>query len=145
MRRTFRCKHCNSESAFNPRLKGKQKYCGKAECQNARKLAWDGAKRKKDAQYQKKQLLSKKQWRENFPAHEYQREYRSQHPTYVEENRKKQTLRNQKRLSAISSTVIDPHSFIVKFKNDGDCSISKVRKRLVIKSDALTQQVVDTQ
>lgn len=145
MRRTFCCKHCKAETAFNPRLKRKQKYCSKVACQSARKLAWDEAKRKKEARYREKRLVSKKRWRESFPAHEYQREYRSEHPKYVEENRKQQTLRNKKRLSTISSTVIDPYALIVQFKDDGDCSISKVKRRFVIKSDALIPQHVDDQ
>ena len=37
-----------------------------------------------------------KRWRDKFPAHEYQKKYRENHPDYVQRNRELQRNRNKK-------------------------------------------------
>lgn len=111
MSKTFICKNCKTEKSVNPRLKGKQQYCGATECQRARKTAWQRAKMKNDREYRESQQQSKKNWRLSKPADRYQDEYRGTHPKYVKSNREKQRLRNQLR-----------------------------RNRMIVKMDALTDR-----
>jgi len=58
-------------------------------CQNAQKRAFD---KKVESTPRGKSLRQhrNKRWRENRPAHEYQRNYRNLHPEYVSGNREKQ-------------------------------------------------------
>ena len=48
-----------------------------------------------------------KRWRDKFPAHEYQKKYRENHPDYVQRNRELQNERNKSRKK-------DPAPMIVK-------------------------------
>jgi hypothetical protein len=97
MQKTIKCKNCGQEKPANIRLKGTQKYCGAVECQRARKAAWQKEKMAKDADYRASQHECVKQWREKRPPHQYQKQYRQDHPEYVSDNRNKQRIRNQKR------------------------------------------------
>ena len=97
MQTTFICKHCGEEKPANPRLKGNQKFCSDAACQRARKADWHTRAMATDALYRAQQLDCLKQWRKHRPLDHYQRQYRQKHPEYVEDNRKKQRIRNQKR------------------------------------------------
>lgn len=97
MQKTFICKNCKKEKPTNFRLKGNHKYCSDIECQRARKAAWQREKMAKDAEYRADKKESNEKWRKNRPAHQYQRQYREEHPDYVEDNRNKQRIRNQKR------------------------------------------------
>jgi hypothetical protein len=106
MQKTFICKNCEEEKPANPRLKGKQTYCGDPECQRARKAAWQREKMAKDADYPANKKESNKKWRQDRPAHQYQRQYRQEHPNYVEANRQKQRLRNQKRTTPVAAEKI---------------------------------------
>jgi len=97
MLKTITCKSCNSKVESNPRIKVGQKYCGKPECQRARKRKWQREKMKSDEEYKKKQTEQIKCWREKHLWHNYMSQYRETHPDYVEINRKKQKGRNEKR------------------------------------------------
>jgi len=97
MQRTFICKGCGKEKAINPKLKGKQKYCGDAVCQRARKAAWQNQKMVSDQQYHADQHRCKKAWRQQRPADKYMHQYRAEHPKYVEQNRLAQKERNRRR------------------------------------------------
>ncbi len=103
---TFICKNCKKETKSNFRLKVKQKYCGLSACQRARKNQWEKDKLKKDKTYREKRKKTKAKWRNNRPAHEYQRKYRESNPDYVEQNRKKQKFRNAKRNASVFSSKI---------------------------------------
>ena len=96
MLKTIICKNCGKRVPANIRLKGTQKYCGKPDCQRARKTAWQRAKKAKDADYRSRQKQCAKNWRKNKPAHKYQDQYRQNHPGYVAKNREQQRIRNQK-------------------------------------------------
>lgn len=98
------CKNCQKFFAPNPRLKGKQNYCGKKACQRKRKTQWEQNKNREDSSYRERQRQSKKRWRDNHPGHEYQKQYRESHPKYEEKNRFLQKKRNAKR---ILSTKLD--------------------------------------
>ena len=88
------CYCCGEEIKANPRLKGYQLYCSKAECQRARKTDWKNKKMLSDEGFRKKQIGHIKQWRREKPAHQYMSSYRQDHPEYVEMNRQKQRERN---------------------------------------------------
>jgi len=52
---------------------------------------------KNDPAYKKQQQECMHRWRISCPLHQYQSNYRKKHPEYVEDNRQKQTIRNQRR------------------------------------------------
>jgi len=88
----FPCAHCNE--FFTPRNR-KQKFCNKADCQRARKAAWQRNKTATDPDYKADQKLSQKKWAENNPA--YWKAYRRNNPKKTERNRMLQTVRNRRR------------------------------------------------
>ena len=69
----FRCNACHRIQPVNPR-NPKQEYCNRADCQRARKRAWQRKKRATDPDYRQNQIDAHKRWRERHP--EYWREYR---------------------------------------------------------------------
>ena len=88
------CHYCHQTfdpSPFHPR----QTVCGSPECQRQRRHNHHRKKITIDPEYHQACLESQKKWRDNHP--DYQRNYRSSHETYVEQNRQKQQQRNQKR------------------------------------------------
>ena len=93
----FTCKHCQQDKPINPKRKGEQMYCGDPACQRARKAAWQRQRMANDPDYCVAQRKAVRQWRTNKPDHEYQAQYRKHHADYVERNRIKQRLRNQRR------------------------------------------------
>jgi hypothetical protein len=86
----------------NIRLKGNQEYCSATECQRARKAAWQKRKMAHDPDYHSQQCEYVRQWRKNRPAHQYQKQYRLDHPEYVKRNRELQIIRNRKRSVLVS-------------------------------------------
>ena len=88
---------CNScGNPFEPRPQSpRQAFSPKAECQRARQLLWQLAKRRTDADYQENQAKAQKAWRAKNRA--YWKNYREAHPEYTTTNRAKQHRRNEKR------------------------------------------------
>jgi hypothetical protein len=93
----FICQHCHQQKPANPRLKGKQRYCGTPKCQRARKAAWHKEAMAHDDIYRAQQIDCLQQWRKNRPLHQYQRQYRAAQSDYVRRNREQQHRRNQQR------------------------------------------------
>jgi len=93
----FLCLGCGGEEEMNPRLKGNQKYCGEAKSQKARKAKWQQERMKTNREYKNSQEGCVQRWRKEKPLHQYQHEYRSDHPDYVKINRQQQKQRNRKR------------------------------------------------
>jgi hypothetical protein len=91
------CSHCKEKIKANPRLKGNQKYCKKAECQRERKRIWQQEKMKNDKDYRDKQIIYIKQWRKKNPWDQCMSKYRDENPEYEKINRQKQRKRNQTR------------------------------------------------
>jgi hypothetical protein len=88
------CAACGA--AFRPRPQvPTQCYCAAPACQRERRRRWQQAKRKRDPDYYDNQTRAHRAWRERNP--DYSREYRSQHPDYVENNRERQRDRNRER------------------------------------------------
>jgi len=96
MSRTFTCQNCGKIFPRNPRLK-RQKYCSTVSCQNYRRNVTNKKKLKKSDQTRRLRQLRNKRWRDTYPAHEYQKQYREDHPEYVISKRQKQKQRNKKR------------------------------------------------
>ncbi len=96
MSKTFICIHCGENCLLNIRLKGKQSYCGKKGCQQARKNKWERDKLK-DPGYRKARSAQKSIWRKTKPIDRYQKRYRSTHPDYEKVNRGQQKERNRSR------------------------------------------------
>ncbi len=71
--KSFCCKACRATRPVNPRNPN-QEYCNRADCQRARKRAWQRKKRATDPDYRENQNDCQKRWRESHP--EYWREYR---------------------------------------------------------------------
>jgi hypothetical protein len=93
---TLTCLHCGKEVPRNPHIKQGQKYCSAKECQRARKRAWDKERYNSEKTYKYRRLSSQKIWRKKRPSHEYQKNYRTMHPDYVNRNRELQSNRNKK-------------------------------------------------
>ena len=71
--KTFKCRSCHRERPANPKVK-EQNYCGRADCQRARRREWQRKKMATDLDYRENQRNSQKQWQEKNP--DYWRDYR---------------------------------------------------------------------
>jgi hypothetical protein len=89
-----RCAACGEAFRLCPRVRD-QKYCGKEECRRTRRRRWQRAKRQDDADYRDNQGRAQLAWARENSA--YWRTYRSEHPGYVEENRKRTKERKRDR------------------------------------------------
>ncbi len=96
MQKPFICKNCGQKNRPNPRLRGRQAFCGHSQCQRARKCLWQKRKMAHDPVYRQQQLAALRDWRQNRPLHQYQSLYRERNPEYVQRNRELQRLRNQR-------------------------------------------------
>ncbi len=116
----FYCQHCGKRSRKNPRLKTRQKYCGRRSCQQSRKNHWESDRLTKDPFYFEQRRIQKAIWREKRPAHQYQRDYRRSHPDYERDNREGQQLRNknvQKSISDfLSPNIVKTDALIVELR-----------------------------
>jgi hypothetical protein len=88
------CECCEASFTPLPTVKN-QRYCRKPACQKARKNFWQKRKLVSDEAYRRNQADCRKDWSEKHP--EYWKEYRANHPSYVERNREKQRERNRNR------------------------------------------------
>jgi len=89
-----RCAHCGCLLDCNPRSKN-QRYCGKKECQRARKRMWQKNKMATDPDYRANQKDCNKAWQEK--NRNYWRDYRRRHPQYTERNRLLEFARRSRR------------------------------------------------
>lgn len=80
------CVHCDSPLPPGKR-NPKQQYCGRLECQRARKRKWQKEKLQSDPCYKENQKQANKDWQKNNPA--YWQGYRSRNSEYAERNRVK--------------------------------------------------------
>jgi len=88
------CSACGN--AFEPRPQSpRQAYCSTPQCQKVRKLLWQLAKRRADADYHQDQAEFQKAWRSKNQG--YWKRYREAHPDYANENRLQQRRRNRGR------------------------------------------------
>ena len=90
---TILCVHCRKPFSPNPRIKN-QRYCGKKDCQRARKTSWQKKKLKHDPDYAANQKDCQKSWRERHPG--YWQNWREHHPEYTAIKRIRQKERNRR-------------------------------------------------
>jgi hypothetical protein len=87
-------KHCAAcgqvfqPSSHSPR----QAYCSAPACQRARKRRWQKEKLQSDPDYVENQVRAQQAWSSSHA--DYWRNYRTEHPDYVDQNREKQHGRN---------------------------------------------------
>jgi hypothetical protein len=94
---TRRCRYCRQ--AFEPnRYHPRQQICTRPACQSQRRSDYHRQKIASDPVYQQICLESPRKWREEHP--QYWKKYRQDHPEQVEQNRRQQRLRDQKRRRA---------------------------------------------
>jgi len=105
---TFVCRHCRCEKSANPRLKGKQSFCGEPPCQRARKAAWKRGKMEQDSDYRLNHIEGNRSWRKSHP--DYWREYRRKNPEKEKRNRLLQKLRRIRARGDASSVIESPPS-----------------------------------
>jgi hypothetical protein len=136
------CKNGGHEVDANPRLKGNQLYCGAPECQRARKRTWQKNKMATDKKYRRNQIACLVRWRKEHALHRYQKQYRQDHPEYVEKNREKQRLRNDKRRQRVqlSPKIVKMDAFQNQAIKSGvywlaPCAMDASQK--IVKMDAL--------
>ncbi len=89
------CAHCRRSFLPSPRLKDRQSYCSRQDCQRARKRRWTRQKLARDEAYRENQARAARHWRGRNSG--YWREYRKRNPEYTARNRESQKRRNQRR------------------------------------------------
>ncbi len=133
MPRTFTCHHCGKFFPCNPRIK-KQKYCSSVACQNARRNTSNKAKKNDESRKMRK--LRNKRWRDNYPAHRYQAQYRVFHPEYVKRNGELQRERNKKRQKDAPSMIVKTYALSPQPLRDGAYMGFEVKKGKIVKTYA---------
>ncbi|MDD4108088.1 MAG: hypothetical protein PHH93_05145 [Prolixibacteraceae bacterium] len=108
---TFTCHHCGKTFQRNPRIK-KQIYCSCATCQNARRTTTNKSKLSRRVGSRRLRQARNKKWRDNYPAHKYQNQYRETHPEYVVGNREKQNKRNKKHQKSKPPMIVKTNAYM---------------------------------
>ena len=146
MATTFICINCRQLKPANIRLKGKQEYCGAAECQRARKAAWQKEKMARDPEYHSQQSECVHKWRKKRPCDQYQKQYRQDHPEYVKKNRELQIIRNRKRAVLLSfQKIVKMDAFsLPQIEKSNTCIMKPFmvdESGKIVKMDALLAQI----
>lgn len=115
---TFTCLHCCCTYPCHPCVKD-QKYCSAKECRKASRRAWKKKNRATNKSYRQQCLNHQKRWRENRPAHQYQREYRESHSDYESRNRELQLDRNKKRQKEQDPMIVKRNTLSIQPNVDG--------------------------
>ena len=133
---TFTCLYCGCTFPCNPRVKG-QKYCNTKECRRASRLAWKKKNRATNTSYRQQCQKHQKRWRENRPAHQYQKEYRDSHPDYERRNRELQLERNKKRKKVYDPMIVKRNTLSPQFSvggaSDGTYALIQVEDGKMVK------------
>ena len=121
MRSTFICLHCGGTFLCNPRVKN-QKYCSDKGCRRASRRTWKKKNYATNKTYRQKCLDSQRAWRARYPACDYQKKYRKNHPEYVKrcselqkQRYKKQREANQK---AIDQNNVNRNTLFSNLRGD---------------------------
>jgi hypothetical protein len=134
---TFTCHHCGKTLPRNPRIK-KQKYCSSTICQNARRNTTNKSKAKRNKSSRKLRQARNKRWRDGYPAHAYQRQYRLDHRDYVIRNREKQKERNKKNQKESPSIIVKTYALSRQPLRDGVYMGFEVKNEKIVKTYAYT-------
>lgn len=131
-----RCAHCGSRFVPNPRIKN-QLYCGKPQCQRARKTSWQRQTLAAYLDYQADKRDSQRAWAGRNP--EYWQNWRVRNPDYVERNRIGQESRRSRYKKRVAK--MDALDQISEIKT-GSCFILPDRMEMVAKMDASARKVL---
>lgn len=101
---------------------------------------WKNRQYKENSEYRKRSLAGQKVWRGNYPAYEYQRDYRVTHPDYATRNGDLQRERNRKRQRDHSTMIVKTHALLLQPREDGVYTLSRVKKNLIVNRNALSLQ-----
>ena len=130
-----RCAHCGSGFVPDPRIKN-QRYCGKLECQRARKASWQRQKLAADPDYQANKVDSQRAWLSRNPR--YWQNWRARRPEYVERNRiGQENRRNRYKGRVAKMDALEPFSEI----KTGSYFIMPDCGEMVAKMDASARKV----
>jgi len=151
---TLVCRHCGREVPSNKRLKHLiQRYCGRKACQSERKLSFERLKYKTNTSFRSKKLQrardrKKKQADEGNPlvGSQYQRDYRSSHPEYVLENRRKQRKRNARKRSKATEQpkIVNPDALMPQqIDNDNVYAMIAVDYKKIVNPDTFMSKIID--
>jgi len=137
---TITCIHCCKPVPCNPRIK-KQKYCSSRLCQNTRRRlsGKKGSSSPSESRFLRK--ARNKRWRDTRPGHEYQKQYRANHPEYVKRNREQQKERNKKRLNDPSSMIVKTYALSLQPLQDGLYRGLEVKNGKIVKTYTLLSQM----
>ena len=130
-----RCAHCGCRFVPNPRIKN-QRYCGKLQCQRARKTAWQRQKLAADPDYQADKRDSQRAWSSRNPG--YWQNWRARNPGYVERNRMGQESRRSRYKNRVAK--MDALSSLSEIKS-GSYFLLPDSMEMVAKMDASTKKV----
>jgi hypothetical protein len=93
---TRKCPYCHTFFVPTPRGGGKdQKVCKKPSCKKALKAESNARWRRANPYYWRNDYPRVKQWLDQHPA--YLKQYRANHPEYVQKNRQAQKQRDQRK------------------------------------------------
>ena len=80
-------------------------------------------------------------WRDNYPAYEYQKNYRDTHPKYVKRNRELQRRRNKERQNASAPKIVKTDALSLHSLCDGTYMAFGVKNGKIVKTDTLLLQM----
>jgi hypothetical protein len=89
-----RCPYCHKFFSPNPKVRQRQRTCGRPSCQQALKGERNARWREENPDCCRGDYSRVKVWLDGHPG--YLRRYRQSHPTYVEKNRQGQRLRDRR-------------------------------------------------
>jgi hypothetical protein len=139
MKFTFICHHCDKTLSRDPRIK-KQKYCSSRACQNTRRLTSNKVRAKKSLESRLLRKDRNKRWRDTYPADEYQKDYRENHPKYVKRNSDLQRDRNKKRQNESTSMIVKTYAIAPQPLRDGVYVGFEVKNKKIVKTYAYMAQ-----
>lgn len=137
---TFICQHCSHACQCNPRIKN-QKYCSSKACQNARRNLTNKTRASRSSACRSLRQARNKRWRDKFPAYEYQKKYREDHPDYVQRNRDLQNKRNKSRINNPAPMIVKTYALSPRPLQDGVYTSFEVKSGKIVKTYALMSQM----
>ena len=138
---TFICQHCGQTRQCNPCIKN-QKYCSSQACQNARRNLTNKTRARRSSTSRSSRQARNKRWRDKFPAHEYQKKYRENHPDYVQRNRELQNERNKSREKYPAPMIVKTYALSPQPLQDGVYTGFEVKSGKIVKTYALMSQML---
>lgn len=136
-RRNRRCVHCEDEFEPDPRVKN-HRYCGKRECQLARRRIWQREKFRNDPEYKENQQGCWNDWYKRHPH--YHKAYRKKNPQYMAANRTRQKVRDmRRRKNGLDKLLVKMDSIdsILQRRNGGTFKLIPKNKGLLVKMDSM--------